>query len=67
MQRFSVAPLSDSTWDMFAELVERDDGIFGRCWCIGYHLDCGQRGISRRGVKGARVSVPAVRTRLRRP
>lgn len=53
MQRFSVVTLSDSTWDMFAELVERDDGIFGGCWCIGYRLECG--GPSNERKDGGRV------------
>jgi len=29
----------------FAELVERNNGIFGGCWCIGYHPECGRQGI----------------------
>jgi ribosomal protein S18 acetylase RimI-like enzyme len=38
---FTVKPLDGSTWDAFAELVERNNGIFGGCWCIGFH---GERG-----------------------
>jgi hypothetical protein len=29
MQQFSVVSLDASTWDRFAELVERNGGIFG--------------------------------------
>lgn len=47
--------LDASTWDAFAELVERNSGIFGGCWCIGYHRECGQKGISHRAVKEDRV------------
>ncbi len=50
-----IRPLDDSTWDAFAELVERNNGIFGGCWCIGYHPECGQKGISYRAVKEDRV------------
>jgi hypothetical protein len=32
-----VAPLDASTWDAFAELVERNNGIYGGCWCIAFH------------------------------
>lgn len=39
---FSVVPLSPATWDLFAELVERNNGIYGGCWCIGYHPECGK-------------------------
>ena len=40
----TIRPLDASTWDAFAELVERNNGIFGGCWCIGYHPECGQKG-----------------------
>lgn len=53
---YTVLPLEASTWDAFAELVERNNGIFGGCWCISYHPECGQRGISHRAVKQDRVS-----------
>ena len=53
--RYTVRPLDASTWDAFAELVERNNGIFGGCWCIGYHPECGQNGISYRAVKEDRV------------
>jgi GNAT superfamily N-acetyltransferase len=35
--RYTVRPLGASTWAAFAELTERNDGIFGGCWCMGYH------------------------------
>jgi len=35
---YTVAELSPASWDAFAELVERNNGIFGGCWCIGFHL-----------------------------
>jgi GNAT superfamily N-acetyltransferase len=38
-QGFTVRPLDDSTWSAFAELVERNNGIFGGCWCMGFHDD----------------------------
>jgi ribosomal protein S18 acetylase RimI-like enzyme len=52
---YSVRPLSASTWDAFAELVERNNGIYGGCWCIGYHSECGQRNLNYRKVKEDRV------------
>jgi ribosomal protein S18 acetylase RimI-like enzyme len=52
---YTVRPLDASTWDAFAELVERNNGIFGGCWCIGYHPERGQPGISSRAAKEARV------------
>jgi hypothetical protein len=32
---YTIRPLDASTWAAFAELVERNNGIFGGCWCIG--------------------------------
>jgi ribosomal protein S18 acetylase RimI-like enzyme len=42
---YTIRPLDASTWDAFAELVERNNGIFGGCWCAGNHLEY-QRGVS---------------------
>ncbi len=52
---YSIRPLDGTTWDAFAELVERNNGIFGGCWCIGYHPEAGQRERSYREVKEDRV------------
>jgi GNAT superfamily N-acetyltransferase len=35
--RYSVKALDQSTWAAFAALVERNNGIFGGCWCMGFH------------------------------
>ena len=29
--------LDESTWPLFAALVEANNGVFGGCWCIGFH------------------------------
>lgn len=55
MVEYSVVALDASTWDLFAELVERNNGIYGGCWCIGYHPECGRKDISHRAVKEERV------------
>jgi ribosomal protein S18 acetylase RimI-like enzyme len=52
---YRVRPLNASTWAAFADLVERNNGIFGGCWCIGYHPESGRRDISYRAVKQDRV------------
>ena len=52
---YTIRPLDASTWAAFAELVERNNGIFGGCWCIGYHPERGQSEISPRAVKEDRV------------
>jgi ribosomal protein S18 acetylase RimI-like enzyme len=48
---YTVRPLDASTWDAFAELLERNNGVFGGCWCIGFHPEGAQREIDRRAVK----------------
>lgn len=51
----SVVSLNASTWGLFAELVERNNGIFGGCWCMGNHPECRQEGVSHRAIKEERV------------
>lgn len=34
---FTTRALDASTWDAFARLVEANGGIFGGCWCMGFH------------------------------
>ena len=42
---YTIRPLDASSWDAFAELVERNNGIYGGCWCVAFHSEY-QRGIS---------------------
>jgi ribosomal protein S18 acetylase RimI-like enzyme len=51
----TVGELGPDTWDAFAELVERNGGIFGGCWCIGWHPECGRTDIDHRATKQERV------------
>lgn len=51
----TVRLLDASSWDVFAELVERNNGIFGGCWCIGWHPEARERGLDHRAAKEARV------------
>ena len=34
---FTVRALDESTWPAFAALVEENNGVFGGCWCMGFH------------------------------
>ena len=36
---YTVRALDESTWPAFAALVERNNGVFGGCWCMGFHED----------------------------
>jgi GNAT superfamily N-acetyltransferase len=39
---FGVRALDESTWEAFAALVEANNGVFGGCWCMGFHGDDGR-------------------------
>jgi GNAT superfamily N-acetyltransferase len=34
---YTIRPLVPDTWDGFARLVERHNGVFGGCWCTYFH------------------------------
>ena len=37
MSALTTRPLSPETWGDFARLVEANNGVWGGCWCMGYH------------------------------
>ena len=37
MGDYVVTALGPDTWDAFARLVERHNGVFGGCWCTWFH------------------------------
>lgn len=43
--QYTTGRLETATWDAFVELVERNNGIYGGCWCIPNHVEY-QRGVS---------------------
>ena len=36
---YAIRPLDASTWAAFAELTARTNGVYGGCWCMGYHQE----------------------------
>jgi hypothetical protein len=36
---FVTKPLTPETWPDFAALVEANNGVWGGCWCLGFHTD----------------------------
>jgi GNAT superfamily N-acetyltransferase len=34
---YATKPLTPQTWPDFAALVEANNGVWGGCWCIGFH------------------------------
>jgi ribosomal protein S18 acetylase RimI-like enzyme len=55
MSDLRVAALAAATWPDFAALVERDGGVWGGCWCLGFHAEGKDRGAFRRAAKERRV------------
>ena len=55
MARYTTRPLGPSTWDAFADLVERHNGVWGGCWCMGFHPE-GVKGADHRAQKELRVN-----------
>lgn len=40
--RLVVRPLDTDTWPAFARLVEANNGVWGGCWCMGFHVKVGK-------------------------
>lgn len=38
MEGLNVKALDESTWPDFADLIERNDGVWG-CWCMAFHAE----------------------------
>ena len=34
---YTTRPLDEETWGDFARLVEANNGVWGGCWCMGFH------------------------------
>jgi GNAT superfamily N-acetyltransferase len=39
MSEYTVRPLRPDTWDAFAALAERHNGVWGGCWCTWFHRE----------------------------
>ena len=38
MIEYTIRPLAPDTWDAYARLVEENNGVWGGCWCMGFHV-----------------------------
>ena len=41
MGGFAIRALDSGTWDDFAGIAQRHNGVWGGCWCMSFHLDRG--------------------------
>src|SRR5436309_9356868 len=37
LEQYETKPLTPETWPDFAALVEANNGVWGGCWCMGFH------------------------------
>ena len=37
---YAIRPPEADTWDDFARLAEKHNGVWGGCWCIWFHPRC---------------------------
>jgi GNAT superfamily N-acetyltransferase len=49
MSEYSTRPLDAATWDAFAQLAEKHNGVWGGCWCTWFHPACAENGESSEG------------------
>jgi GNAT superfamily N-acetyltransferase len=62
---YRTRPLSSETWDHFAALVEANNGVWGGCWCMGFHVEGLTRSASdNRQAKHAHVRAGTVHQML---
>jgi GNAT superfamily N-acetyltransferase len=68
MSDYTVKALASDTWDAFARLAERHNGVFGGCWCTWFHTfhaektftADGNRALKQRLVDGGRAHAALV-------
>lgn len=54
MKPFQVRTLDATTWPAFADLVERNGGVWGGCWCMGFHPEGVGRGHTPEGNRASK-------------
>lgn len=53
---YETRPLDATTWDAFARLVEKHNGVWGGCWCTWFHRGIGRDfGKDPRGAEESRA------------
>jgi hypothetical protein len=52
---YTTKPLTPGTWDDFASLVEANNGVWGGCWCMGFHPEGVGKGHTTDGNRRAKL------------
>ncbi len=64
MSDYLVKPLGPETWDAFAALVERHNGVWGGCWCTFFHPTSPDTAEGNRRIKQGLVNEGAAHAAL---
>jgi hypothetical protein len=59
---YRIEPLTMRTWDAFADLADRHNGVWGGCWCTYFHRHPDDPKEERTALGGA-VALSGRRTR----
>jgi len=51
---YHTRPLGPQTWEDFVRLVEANGGVWGGCWCMGFHPEGVGRGSTPEGNRAAK-------------
>jgi len=46
---YTIRALEPATWDAWAALVEKHNGVWGGCWCVWFHPDSPEKRVSAEG------------------
>jgi hypothetical protein len=49
MSKYAIEPLGAATWDAFAQLAERHNGVWNGCWCTWFHPASAEKRVSPEG------------------
>ena len=52
---YSIQPLNSETWDAFARLAEKHNGVWGGCWCTWFHRTAGETTQTERSFESNRA------------
>jgi ribosomal protein S18 acetylase RimI-like enzyme len=54
---YRVEPLRPDTFEAFARLVEKHNGVWGGCWCLSFHPKNPERGQSQAGNRALKLRL----------
>jgi GNAT superfamily N-acetyltransferase len=57
MVGYTVRALGPDTWDAFAALAEKHNGVWGGCWCTWFHGECAAKGSGAAGSRELKQSL----------